>query len=275
MGTRCILVWSRALATLLVVAWAASLASAGYVADFESANPFSGGTLSTTFAHGGSTQSLYLAAGVQATLAVPAEYAGNPVRVSMWVYDLGKWIDRTVTGHPTDAYGSRWGVAGGTFGAGQSVGATIIERLSLASGGGYGYSTESSTSTGSWYSPSYYSTRAVLSANGGTNDGSGWVMGTAADPGVWTYWQFDIATDGAVSFFRDSRPVVTTNYASNPLTLGGEATRVWLFGGRTGTVGAPLAALYVDDVEISIVPEPATMGLLGLGLVALLRRRRR
>jgi hypothetical protein len=146
----------------------------GMSIDFDDMdNPFSGGTISTDYAFTGDS-SLYLGNREMATLTLPDEFQNADVIITMEVLDLGLWIDNSVDGHPSNAYGPRWAVGNATT-ALNYVAATIIHKTFLGSGGGYGLHQVSGGDdfgSTSWFSPSFYggSTRAVLSADGGSND---------------------------------------------------------------------------------------------------------
>ena len=47
------------------------------------------------------------------------------------------------------------------------------------------------------------------------------------------------------------------------------------FNAATGAVGGSFSTLDVDDVSITVIPEPSSLALLGLGGLAVVRRRRR
>jgi len=244
--------------------WASDPLPLPTVLDFEgeSSNPFSGGAVTTDQAHSG-TQSLYLGGSDMAfvPLDIPGDYEGDAVEVTMMVFDTGRWIDRAVTGYPLSCYGPRWGVSG----AGTDIGATIIEKTFLQSGGqyggGYGHSggnPEAEPPTlpedrfaNDWFSPAYYGgpRQCTLSDNGGTNDGGGWVMGTEGT-GEWTKWIFlvDKATN-TVTLSREGGPEVV-----HACPLDGPVDEIWIYGGGAGaTSGLPLAGIYIDDVTVSAV----------------------
>jgi hypothetical protein len=237
----------------------------------DGTNPFNGGTVSTAQAWSGD-KSLYLGMGVTALLDVPAEYLGQTFTVSMMIYDMGKWIDRTVQGYPTTCYGPRWGVSHGPD-AGQGVGLAIIEKSYLASTSGYSYSKEGRFAT-SWFSneweASFTPRQTTLSDNGGTYDPETgtWTMGTEG-VGQWTQWNFECAPNGDVTIWREgwTGKRFTTN-------IGEQASEIYFYGGRNhATLGAPLAGVYVDDV--TVVPEPHAAVLFTVSILLLGRVRRR
>lgn len=238
--------------------WSADPMALGSTVDFEgeNANPFSGGAVSTDQAVSG-TQSLYLGPGDEALLPlnIPLDYTGDGIEVTMKVFDLGKWIDRTITGYPTSVYGPRWGVSTGTHLAGECAGVTIIEKPQLGTANGYGYDATEARFASDWFSPYFYGgPRAGLSSNGGTNDGSGWVMGTPGT-GVWTTWTFrvDRATN-EVTCSREGGATVVISAA-----LAGPISEIWLWGGGPGaTSGLPLAGVYIDDITLNAYTNPPT-----------------
>jgi dockerin type I repeat protein len=227
--------------------WAADPLPLDSTVDFEGvdSNPFSGGIVSTDYAASG-TQSLYLEPGDEAflPLEIPGDYVGDGIQVTMTVFDLGKWIDRTVTGYPTSCYGPRWGVSGGE----SDAAITILETQYLTSGGGYGHSVMSRFVT-FWHTYGYYGgpRQCTLSANGGTNDGSGWVMGTEGT-GAWTTWTFQIdRATNEVACARDGGAIVAISAG-----LAGPIDEIWMWGGGTSaTSGLPLAGVYIDDITLT------------------------
>lgn len=223
---------------------------AGVSIDFDDgSNPFSAGTVVTDFAHSGS-QSLYLGNRQTATYSIPAAFDGQPVVVTMQVLDLGLWVDNEVEGYPTNAYGPRWAV-GNAGTAANYVAATIIQKTFLPSTAGYALhevDKGDDFSTTSWFSPTFYtgSTRVVLSDDGGSNPGSGWVPGTPAAEPVWTEWTFTVEPEGdLVLTFGELDPVTGNN-------IGGPATQILLYGGNDGSGSQnALTGLYIDSITIT------------------------
>ena len=62
----------------------------------------------------------------------------------------------------------------------------------------------------------------------------------------------------------------TFNVTAGPDVSGGVTLQ---FGATTGGATGSTAVLFIDDVSVSVVPEPSTAALMLLGLVGLIRRR--
>jgi len=255
----------------------------------DATNPFAttgSGAISSDHAASGSS-SLYLPAGSLAAYAIPSEYLGQNIVVTMKVLDLGRWIDSTVQDAPLLAYGPRWGVGNGT--ATSALGLHFVsidmkERNSnpTIASTVYGFrgpngidTTDASASiTSSIHDAVIYGDRAILVTDGGSNDGSGWVASVPDPFGVWTEWTFNISALGEVSANLLGSDAMTA-------TLADPVTYIYLHGGRTGAL-SDMAGIYFDDITVSVaaaVPEPQTIGLLlgcfALGGVFFVRRKRR
>ncbi|MEX0886297.1 MAG: PEP-CTERM sorting domain-containing protein [Phycisphaeraceae bacterium] len=241
--------------------------------DFEDqVNPFSGGTVVTDQANSGD-YSLYLAPGQQSVMNIPAEYLGKgwTITVTMQVYDQGMWIDPEVEGSPFPSRNNvRWGVASqtgtGSLDAEHHEGVMFVDANNLASGEVYGWSNSANARWSQWFSVGHFGgpRQVVELGDGGSYDEEleQWI---APQPGVgqWTEWTFEVANDGSTTITGDG---VGTRTA----TISGGMQQIYL-GGGTGS--SPLGGIWVDD--ITIVPEPGTIGLLAMGGVMLLARRRR
>ncbi len=277
---------SRALLVPALIA-TATAASAQVTIDFEGAtNPFSSGTLSTDVSSSGS-QSLYLGNGGTARFVI-ADHAASEVAklgsngydklvITMDIYDMGKWIDRSVADRPTAVYGPRWGVSAGGHTGAESVGASIMERSQVDSSLFYGVPSDQDRFAGSWNTVGTYGSRVatLTPGTGGSNDGSGWVPGDGGI-GAWGTWTFTIALDGAVTVeLNDLGPATTSWITKN---IGDIPTEIWLYGGRNhATAGTFLSGVYLDNITITAVPEPSTyalmFGAVALGVVAWRRRK--
>lgn len=275
----------------------ASTASAALVYDFnDGTNPFTTptgaavGTVTNTRAFGGSGNSLYVAPGQQAVLMIPEEYRGGNVIVTMQVYDRGLYINRALTSppRPTAVYGPRWGVATGqTFAEGSvlyaAIGATITERSQIESKTRYARTGNGELRfTGSWHSLNDHGSRsASLLGDGGSIVDGAWQAPTEG-PGAWIQWTFNVQADGSTVISRPGRSdsytgamALRVGYVSSTSTgTPSGATQVWLYGGAGGTsvTATSLSGIYFDD--ITVVPEPMSLGTAGLASLLLLRRRR-
>ena len=257
---------------MLVVLGIGISASAELTYDFDDGvNPFGVGAITSIESVSG-PNSLYLGGDDFVELILPAEYIGQELTVSRKGCDEGRWVTSG------NEMGPRWGVGSGTQGSAnapggvnQYVAASIINLGYLPSGQGYGRNTTEDFlgqfSGNTWFSASWFDyddgrvagTDPHMSATG---DGS-------AGSGVWYEWTFETTTDGLVTWTRVGSP---TTYTDDDAGGGTSAPidRVLLWGGNTNDL---LTGVYIDD--ITVIPEPATIGLLLLGTGAALWRRRR
>lgn len=243
----------KKLSVLVVLALAASASAAMVVLeDFEA---YAGtGTVVVDPDDAGNSV-LHLAGGEAIAIALP-ESAGI-MRVD--VYDMGA-IDHDL-GQPNSnnsGYGPRWGVA--TTGGAKSAAASIVNKTFLEANQGYGYGADTSR-TGSWWSPMWFGGPREVDALDVIGEGT-WDNPDTPGDGAWTTWEFTIGVGG---------PVTISNGANTMSMSMGPAAEMWLSGGRSGMV-LNGTALF-DNVTFE-VPEPATMSLLALGGLALVRRRR-
>ena len=242
---------------VVVLALVSTAASAAIIEDFESYNigdPFQGGTIVADPDNpGNKVLSLeYGASHTYATVAIP----GAPVAgiASMDIYDYGK------TG---GSYGPRWGVGGDIYYAA----AYIREGAGVNSSHGYGMTWDTQPAsawsrTGSWFSAKFFGGPRLVDQLFVPGDplAEPPVPDTLAD-GDWSTWTF--TSGGGVCDIDNGTVSNVTAYDVGALT------DVWFWSGKNATN----AGVLVDNIAFD-VPEPATMSLLALGALALIRRRR-
>lgn len=103
----------------------------------------------------------------------------------------------------------------------------------------------------------------VVRARAGYVDGSGYHAYGAA-----RFYQ----NGGQISLYRDASTLVVISDSGNNIDF--RADQVHLAPGDVIKVDSDWYYGFIDYVELTLIPEPATMLLLGLGGVALLRRKR-
>jgi hypothetical protein len=245
----------KKLSVLVIMALAAS-ASAAVIEDFEA---WTGTGTVVADPDNAANSTLQLAGGEAIAIALPA----NAGIMTVDVYDMGA-TDHDI-GQPNtnnSGYGPRWGVA--DVGNSTSVAASIINKTFLNSNNGYGWGYDLSR-TSSWWSPMWFGGPRNVDALQVIGTGT-WDNPEVPGDGDWATWTFYINTSGTVTVTDGNNTVM------GAMRLNGVAsTEMWLSGGRSGMV-LNGTALF-DNITFD-VPEPATMSLLALGGLAMLRRRR-
>ncbi len=233
---------------------AASLQAETFFVDFENGNPMSGGKLTTEQAYSGN-QSIYLGASDQATLKVPQDMLGKALIVEMMVFDMAKWIDRSVTNYPTSSYGPRWGVSTGAHTNAQTMGVSILERTFVSSAQGYGINGINGEGNDTrfapqWFSPTFMSggrEADLLPGTGGSYVDGVWEAGPGGI-GRWSKWTFFVDAEGRGTItLNDTRTV-------RPHDIGSAITEVWIYGGRSQQ-NLALGGVYVDDISIRVAAD--------------------
>ena len=156
--------------------------------------------------------------------------------VTMKIYDFG--------GVPT-FNGARWGVAD----VDQSSAVAIIDKTWLDASMGYGMGQELSQN-GDWWSPGYF--------------------GGPRQTGAWTTWTFDVAANGDTTISAHLVGAGAPDISqANGVVDAMDSIRI--SGGKFGQSQGVL----VDDITFEAIPEPATLGLVGIFAGAMLFVRRR
>ncbi|MFW6154922.1 MAG: PEP-CTERM sorting domain-containing protein [Planctomycetota bacterium] len=197
-------------------------------------------------------------------LAAPLEPGEG---ISMRVYDQGKSAmdNAEGTGPAEDSRpaGTKYGWNIGVSGDNNNWGVGLFNKSWLGANGGYAWCDGHDwpqTATSIWSAGWFGGPRQVdaLSVIG---------TGSIADPevdgdGAWSTWTWMLSADGSLTI---------TGEAGERTTDPGVASNIDQV--YVGSHSTDLGGLLIDDVQL--IPEPATLSLLGLGgVLALIRRKR-
>ena len=242
----------KKLSVLVIMALAAS-ASAAVVEDFESG--WAGSGVLVADPDNAANTVLHLVGGQTALFA-----QAGPGKITVDVYDFGVTVQDDMGGGTTNGYGPRWGATGDGNGL-----ASITAKSYLNATKGYAMGIEGLT--GSWWSAQWHGSPRLVDALQVIGTGDPFNPEIPGD-GDWTTWTFWVNTSGSVTISNG----VNTKMLSLALNPGGMAN-IGLSGGKNTLDAMGAAGALYDNVTFD-VPEPATMSLLALGGLAMLRRRR-
>ena len=92
-------------------------------------------------------------------------------------------------------------------------------------------------------------------------------------PGVWDTWFTEVITydpaTGATTYKVNDEDAIILNYSAAPLDDNALSLEISSYGWYTGHYAD------IDSVTVEQIPEPATIGMLGMGLAALICKRRK
>lgn len=271
---------------LLAILAATSLASAAVLQDFESGYAGPGVMVADPDDPANTVLKLANVPGLNDAEVCSIPVPAGTVSVSMRIYDFGANTDKTM-----NHYGPRWGLLGDGSGAtGQDMSGFNMLYASVVSGyKGY-------TANGPQDLP-MSPTSALVSVywvpGFSTSGRYAKALDDAATPefegqGAWTTWTFAITPDALAvtaetnDLFQGTNINGAGTYTSGPLSHTGEIAGVgvpnMVFISAGSNHASPAGDIkfvgcLVDDITY-VVPEPASMSMLALGGLALLRRRK-
>lgn len=264
--------------SLLVVLLSVSLASAAVLEDFEGAYAGAGVLVADPEDAGNTVLHLSSVPGTDNAEVFQIAAPDTTGIVTMRIFDFGANDVKVDT-----RFGPRWGVRGD---AGLETACVNIHYKEWISG--YkGYTANAAqgvtfTPTATISSPHWY-----MGTQGRYVKALDDLSTTEVDEsqGAWATWTFEV-TAGVITASAAANDVVDENgvYSSGPVTASGDLpgtvgnlSSIFVSSGTDAALPEghlKFVGVLVDDITFAPIPEPATMSILALGGLAMLRRRR-